>query len=190
MLIVLDQFEQWLHARDEVQSTELIQALRQCDGGNVQCLLMVRDDFWLPVSRFMRALEVLLLEGENIALVDVFDLDHAEKILTAFGQAFGRLSENADRITPGQREFLKHSIQELAEDGKVNCVRLALFAEMMKGKSWTPSVLKDVGGIEGIGETYLEETFHSTTAAPNHRYHQKAALRSAQVPASGFGDEH
>ena len=33
MLIVLDQFEQWLHASKEEENTELVQALRQCDGG-------------------------------------------------------------------------------------------------------------------------------------------------------------
>jgi len=36
VLIVLDQFEQWLHAKKEEQNTELVQALRQCDGGRVQ----------------------------------------------------------------------------------------------------------------------------------------------------------
>ncbi len=33
VLIVLDQFEQWLHARKEETNSELVQALRQCDGG-------------------------------------------------------------------------------------------------------------------------------------------------------------
>ena len=67
VLIVLDQFEQWLHARKEEENTELVQALRQCDGGRLQCIVMVRDEFWLAVSRFMRELEVRLVEGENSA---------------------------------------------------------------------------------------------------------------------------
>lgn len=33
VLIVLDQFEQWLHGKKEIESSELLQALRQCDGG-------------------------------------------------------------------------------------------------------------------------------------------------------------
>src|SRR5262249_58628657 len=32
VLIVLDQFEQWLHARKEEEGSDLVQALRQCDG--------------------------------------------------------------------------------------------------------------------------------------------------------------
>src|SRR5262249_35719059 len=57
VLVVLDQFEQWLHAKRAEENTELVQALRQCDGGRMQCVVLVRDDFWLAVSRFMKALE-------------------------------------------------------------------------------------------------------------------------------------
>lgn len=71
-LIVLDQFERWLHARTGEEDGALIQALRQCDGGRVQCLVMVRDDFWMAATRFMRALEIRLVEGHNSAAVDLF----------------------------------------------------------------------------------------------------------------------
>src|SRR5262249_36550182 len=67
VLLVLDQFEQWLHAKRSEENTELVQALRQCDGGRVQAIVMVRDDFWLAVSRFMKAMEVEILEGRNSA---------------------------------------------------------------------------------------------------------------------------
>ena len=175
VLIVLDQFEQWLHATKEEENTVLVQALRQCDGGRVQCIVMVRDDFWLAVSRFLRELEVRLLEGENSALVDLFDLNHARQVLVLFGQAFGKLPKNIGAITSQQRDFVKQSVADLAEEGKVICVRLALFAEMMKGKVWTPATLRDVGGTTGVGVTFLEETFSAPTAPPERRYHQMAA---------------
>src|SRR5262249_51825273 len=79
VLLVLDQFEQWLHAKRKEENTELVQALRQCDGGRVQCVVMVRDDFWMAATRFMRDLEIRLLEGHNSAAVDLFDADHAKK---------------------------------------------------------------------------------------------------------------
>src|SRR5207245_1090551 len=78
VLIVLDQFEQWLHARQQEQGTELVQALRQCDGVRLQCLVMVRDDFWMAATRFMRELEIRLVEGQNSAAVDLFPIRHAE----------------------------------------------------------------------------------------------------------------
>ena len=172
VFIVLDQFEQWLHAKRGKEATELVQALRQCDGEHVQCIVLVRDDFWLAVSRFMGDLQIEVLQGQNIALVDLFDLIHARNVLAAFGRAFGRLNEE---LTGDQEAFLDQAVSGLAQEGKVVCVRLALFADMMKGKPWTPATLKEVGGTEGVGVTFLEETFSAETAPPEHRYHQKAA---------------
>ncbi len=187
VLIVLDQFEQWLHSKGKEENTELVQAVRQCDGGRAQCIVMVRDDFWLGVSRFMRELEVPLVEGRNIGLVDLVDVDHAQKILRAFGRAFARLPEKESDSTTEANTFLRQAVTGLAEDGKIVCVRLALFAEMMKGKPWTPSTLVEVGGTEGVGVTFLEETFSASTASPEHRLHQKAARATlkALLPESG-----
>src|SRR5262249_7202395 len=77
VLIVLDQFEQWLHARRTEDDTDLVRALRQCDGGRVQAVVLVRDDFWMAATRFMRDLEVPLVEGHSSAAVDLFDPRHA-----------------------------------------------------------------------------------------------------------------
>ena len=187
VLLVLDQFEQWLFAKKGEQNSELVASLRHCDGGHVQALVLVRDDFWMAATRFMRGLEIRLIEGENSAAVDLFDLDHARKVLVAFGQAFGRLPEKASEASKDQKDFLKESVNGLAEEGKVISVRLALFAEMMKGKPWTPATLKEVGGTKGVGLTFLEETFGASTAPPEHRLHQKAAqaVLKALLPESG-----
>jgi serine/threonine protein kinase len=187
VLIVLDQFEQWLHANWAEEGGELVQALRQCDGGHVQCVVMVRDDFWMAATRFMREVEVRLVEGHNSAAVDLFPARHAERVLAAFGRAFGALPEKPDETTADQTEFLKQATADLAQDGKVMCVRLALFAEMMKGRSWVPGVLEQVGGTEGLGVTFLEETFSARTSPPEHRYHEKAAreVLKALLPESG-----
>ena len=187
VLIVLDQFEQWLHAKPSYENLELVEALRHCDGERVQCIVMVRDDFWMAATRFMQQLEVRLLENHNSAAVDLFPIHHAEKVLTAFGRAFGTLPEKSADTTKEQKQFIEQAVAGLADDGKVVCVRLALFAEMMKGKPWTPAALKEVGGTEGVGVTFLEETFSASTAPPDHRYHQKAAraVLKALLPDSG-----
>jgi eukaryotic-like serine/threonine-protein kinase len=184
VFVVLDQFEQWLHAKRQEENTELVKALRQCDGKRVQAVVMVRDDFWLAVSRFLAAVEVDLVAGQNIALVDLFDLRHAQKVLTAFGRAFGAL---ADKLPKDQQAFLDHAVAGLAQDGRVISVRLALFADMVKSKPWTLATLKEVGGTEGVGVTFLEETFSAPSANPKHRLHQKAAraVLKALLPEQG-----
>jgi formylglycine-generating enzyme required for sulfatase activity len=187
VLLVLDQFEQWLHACKEEENTELVQALRQCDGSRVQGVVLVRDDFWLAVSRFMTALEVELIQGTNMALVDLFDPRHARKILAAFGRAFGALPEAGQGLSGDQNAFLEQAVAGLAQGGKIVPVRLALFAEMVKGKSWSLATLKEVGGTEGVGVTFLEETFSSQAANPRHRLHQQAAraVLKALLPEAG-----
>jgi eukaryotic-like serine/threonine-protein kinase len=186
-LLVLDQFEQWLFARRSEQNTELVAALRQCDGEHVQAIVMARDDFWMAATRFMRDLEIRLVEGENSAAVDLFDLLHARRVLTAFGRAYGTLPEKSSELTADQRAFVEQSVSGLAQDGKVISVRLALFAEMVKGKPWTPATLREVGGTQGVGVTFLEETFSAQTAPPEHRLHQKAAqaVLKALLPDTG-----
>ncbi len=175
VLIVLDQFEQWLHANRSEENAELVSALRQCDGEHAQAIVMVRDDFWMAATRFMDDLEVDLLKGQNTAAVDLFDPRHARKVLMAFGTAYGSLPQRRRDISKDQDAFLDQAVAGLARDGKIISVRLALFAEMMKGKPWTMTTLRDVGGTEGVGVTFLEETFSSPQANPKHRLHEKGA---------------
>jgi hypothetical protein len=187
VLLVLDQFEQWLHAKRAEENTELVKALRQCDGERVQAIVMVRDDFWLAVNRFMADLEIELIQGSNTALIDLFDPRHARKVLAAFGTAYGSLPERTGDISKDQHAFLDQATSELAQDGKIISVRLALFAEMVKGKPWTPTTLREVGGTEGVGVTFLEETFGSPPANPKHHVHKRAAqaVLKALLPDTG-----
>ncbi|HVA49029.1 MAG TPA: SUMF1/EgtB/PvdO family nonheme iron enzyme [Pirellulales bacterium] len=184
VLLILDQFEQWLHAEND--AGELVPALRQCDGAHVQCLVLVRDDFYVAVNRFFQQLEIPIAEGHNYALVDLFDLDHAAKVLAAFGRAYGKLPLDG-KLTAPQQAFLRKAVGGLAEEGKVISIRLALFAEMMKGRPWSPESLRDVGGTQGVGLTFLEETFSVKSAPPTHRVHEQAAraVLQALLPHSG-----
>jgi eukaryotic-like serine/threonine-protein kinase len=187
LLLVLDQFEQWLHAKKGEDQSELVVAIRHCDGVHLQAVVMVRDDFWMAATRFMAELEVELLQGQNTAAVDLFDLRHARKVLMAFGTAYGNFPDRAANNSRDQHAFLDQAVTELAENGKVISVRLALFAEMVKGKAWTPATLRQVGGIKGVGITFLDETFSSPQANPKHRLHQKAAqaVLKALLPEPG-----
>ena len=113
VLVVLDQFEQWLHANKEQENTELVQALRQCDGSRLQCIVMVRDDFWMATIRFMRELEIRLVEGQNSAAVDLFLIRHAEKVLRVLlVRRFTRLAGAARARQPTKQttQFLHQAV--------------------------------------------------------------------------------
>ena len=208
-LIVIDQFEQWLHSRTFDENSELVRALRQCDGQNLQCLLLVRDDFWLALSRLMNAVEVPLRQNHNAALVDLFDPDHAQRVLLDFGIAYGKLPADFSELTESQKAFLDRSIAALRGGGKVFPVRLSLFVEMIKNQSWEVETIDRLGGIEGVGLRFLEESFSSELAPVAQRTHEPAVrgvLRvllpepnvdikgnmqseEALLEASGYGDD-
>ncbi|MBL8817932.1 MAG: SUMF1/EgtB/PvdO family nonheme iron enzyme [Planctomyces sp.] len=177
IVVIVDQFEQWLHANRAESGVELVNALRQCDGGRLQAIVMVRDDFSVAAARMMRVLDIPIVEGHNFALVDLFDVDHAESVLMKFGQALGRLSTDRDKMSIDEKRFVSDVCAGLSHDGKVVSVRLSLFAEMVKNKPWTTSTLEQVGGTQGIGVNFLEETFSSAQANPGHRLHSMAARR-------------
>ena len=150
MLLVLDQFEQWLHAKRGEENTELVAALRHCDGEHVQAVVLVRDDFWLAASRFMRDLEIRLLEGENSGARRSLRSPPCQESADGIRAGLRGVAREASAISAAiKNAFLDQSISGLAQDGKVISVRLALFAEMMKGKPWTPATLREVGGTEG-----------------------------------------
>lgn len=174
ILIVLDQFEQWLHGRVDHENSELAMALRQCDGVNLQCLILLRDDFWLAMSRFASILEVPLRQNHNVTLVDRFSQPHARRVLAEFGIAYDRIPEHSKDRTPSQKQFLDQAVKELSEDGKIVPVRLSLFVEMVKTQPWDLSTLSRLGGVRGIGTQFLEESFSSPHAPASQRIHESA----------------
>ena len=186
VVLVLDQFEQWLHSNDIDVKNQLIEALRQCDGTNVQALILARDDFWMAVSRFFQELELHLSEQTNFAAVDLFDPSHAKHVLTLFGQAYGQLNADGD-LKPDQERFLDQAIKQLCQQDKVICVRLVLFAETVKSKPWTMETLRQLGSVQQIGTLYLQQTLDSRAANPMFRMHAVAMRKVLErlLPATG-----
>mgnify|MGYP003667325577 CR=1 FL=1 len=177
VVIFIDQFEQWLFANPDGSRAALVQALRQCDGEYLQCVLMVRDDFWMGVTRLMQALDYTIAENVNATAVDLFDESHARNVLALFGAAYQKLPENREQLSPSQNEFLDQAVQYLAAGGRVICVQLALLTEMLKNRSWDHAEgLFDDGGA-GLGMRFLDETFDSELARRRTRIHAEGAHR-------------
>ncbi len=99
----------------------------------------------------------------------------------------GHCPKKLNDLSRDQQAFLDQAISGLIQDGKIVSVRLALFAEMVKGKPWTPAALREIGGAEGVGVTFLQEAFGRAQANPRHRLRQQAAqaVLKALLPESG-----
>ena len=184
MLIVLDQFEQWLHAKSGEEDTELVAALRQCDGGHVQAIVLVRDDFWSAMGRFEAQIGVVFRSDHNSYSVDLFYQAHGEKVLTAFGQYYGRVD---NPVTSDQQEFIKRAIKALALRGMILPLRLALFTLVFQSREWTTSTLEEIGGVERLEAEFFDNLFNFEYSDRKYRAHQKAAqsVLGALLPKDG-----
>lgn len=174
LVLIVDQFEQWLNVHRDEQSTDFHESLRQCDGVNLQAILLVRDDFMVGLSSFLEQVEELLLQNQNFATVEPFGVSHAQKVLAAFGRAYGAVK---DPPTPQQSEFIRLAVDELHTMGRLEPVQLTLLSEMVKDKEWSAQTLSSLGGIEGLGSAFLEERLGGISAHPFLRMNLPAVRR-------------
>ncbi|MFM8476471.1 MAG: serine/threonine protein kinase, partial [Planctomycetaceae bacterium] len=187
LLVVVDQFEQWLHANHSFPQQQLTNALAQCDGARVQVILMIREEFIPLAEQFFSQLSIPLDANHNRFRLDLFDQSHARKVLTLFGVAQGQLPESVSAHTRAQNQFLKEAVKQLSsERGEVISVHLALFVEMFGNREWTPERLREVGGVERLGVRFLEDSFRREE---NRRYSMVAqrVLRTL-LPQEGSSD--
>jgi serine/threonine protein kinase len=159
LLIVLDQFEQWLSVQSELERQPLVEALRQCDGQNVCCLLLIRDDFWMSASQFMSRLDLRVQEGINALGIPLFDRKHARKVLTGYGRALQALPSYGQSLDNSQKKFIEASVDQMADNEQVVPIHIAMFAQMLDPESWQLAELKRKGGWQGIGTRFLNKIF-------------------------------
>ena len=165
LLVVLDQVEHWLqrHGANTPDSL-LARMLSRFDGIHAQCLIVVRDDFWQDLSRVFQRHCLPLALGENARLVDLFDKKHAAQVLETYGRFWGKFPAEGS-LSVGDEKFLKNSVDSLVEsDGLIRPATIALFSEMLSRRDWTTQELKTIGGLEGLGERYLDEVSERISA--------------------------
>lgn len=187
-LLVFDQFEQWLHSRESgnLDGHELVNALRQCDGIHTQAILILRDDYWIPVSRLMNDLDSEIQTDLNARFVELFPLDHGAKVLELLGRAHGIIPEGT--LNPDTARFIQRAVELLAVDDRVAPIHLTFFVEMFKKRPWTPDELKRVGGIQGLGIAFLDQQFSQGGADPRLRLHAPAVRGIFQKLLPSEGD--
>ena len=161
ILIVLDQFEQWLQSHATDVMYELTMALRHCEAGRLQVLLLVREEYWSATQEFFRQLDIRLDTHWNDQCLQWFGKAHALKVLGYFGQSLGKLPLDVSDWSRGQLSFLEGAVEALGsrQGGKVIPVQLALFAELFRDLEWTAEELARQGGTDGIGTRYLVQIF-------------------------------
>ncbi|NNE93488.1 MAG: protein kinase, partial [Verrucomicrobiales bacterium] len=175
LLIVIDQFEQWLHQNGRAPDSDLVHALRHCDGKSVQVLLTLRDEFWMAIGELMEDIDVELLQSHNAAAIDLFDRKHARSVLEMFGRAYQRLPSASEELESDQQKFIEAALDDMEEEGKIIPLQLALFAEMAKTVEWSIGSYRKMGGSKAIGIEFLNSIFSGRNANPACRAIEKEA---------------
>jgi hypothetical protein len=189
ILIVLDQFEQWLHARGDAGGDELIKAIRQCDGQHLQCLVAVRDDFWMAVTHFMDELEVLPVPGDNTAAIDLFSKRHAKKVLAAIGQAYGALPPRIQDFSAEQQAFLESAVSELSQQGLVIPVQLAVRRDG-EGTAVDSQYAAIARRHRGSRRCFFGADVQRADGQPGAPTASAGGTADPEVPALGIGRRH
>ena len=166
LLIVIDHFEHWLQAHPQVADAELTAALRQCDGVGVQCLLLVREEFRTPAARFLKELELEGPPALRESLLDLFDIEHARRVLTAMGRSAQTLPATDEELSAEHRRFLDVAVQLLEHQGRVVPAQLAMFVDYMRDKPWTAESLSALGGPDSLAAAFLDDLLRRAVASP------------------------
>ncbi len=140
----------------------------------MQCLVLVRDDFWMALSRFLRTLEIDLSSDRNMMAVDLFNRRHARACWRRLAAAMAACPRTPMRSPTNKRSSSTRRSTDWLEDDRVICVRLALFAEMFKDRPWTPSGLRKLGGIQGVGVAFLKAKLGSEATHPVLSLHRSS----------------
>lgn len=169
VLFVFDQFEQYLINTHIDLDHVMVQAIRQCDGEKIQAIILVRDEFWTEISQFMQLMESSLLDGINASNHPLMNKVHARRVLESFGRAYEMLPAFDSELTASQRKFIETAIDGLAKDESVLCVRIAMFAEMMRTYPWETQTIIGFGGVDGAVARFLTDAFHSQNSPMSRR---------------------
>lgn len=157
VVFFLDQFEQWLQNCNKPGNSLIETFKRFGDGGYLQAVLIVRQEYSVPAEQFWQKCGVGAYGALNKHIVKLLDLTHAANALREFGKRMGK--------TPTD-EFVASAISELKnkdDDEEVIPVRLATAVFMLRNKEWTNKVERGV--FEQLGIQFLRETF----ADPQYR---------------------
>ena len=120
-------------------------------------------------------------------------IEPAKKIFDPSLGAYGRWFTGAvvntcynalDRHVAGGRA---DQVALIHDSPLTNTISKFTFAEMVKDKPWTVETLTKMGGIEGLGATFLEENLSDATPDSKRSIHQAAAraVLKALLPDAG-----
>lgn len=175
-VLILDQFDTWARSATAAQLSHCAAALRQCDGEQLQSLLVIGDDFWMQAVDFMHEVQCAVEQWKNVRAIELLDRHFARQLLVAIGRAYGALPPAPVMLSDAQEKFIDQAIDEMTCKGRLVPIQLALFAKCAKFQRWSPETLQYLGGIQGTLVCAIQDQFEGRSAPPMYRRVSRAAV--------------
>ncbi len=164
VVLLLDHFDTWARFAPASQLADCADALRHCDGENLQALLVIRVDYWTSAMEFLHKVECSIEHWKNVRAIELFDRHHARKLLETVGRACGCLPPYPEPLIQAQVAFMDAAISEMCIDGRIIPIQLAMFAKSARLHTWDAETLQALGGIQGACVGYLQDNFEGREA--------------------------
>lgn len=169
LLIVLDQFEQWLSVHGGQSNSTLGKAFQHCDGDRLQVVLIFRSDLTGEAERFMRECKSPRSDQRN-----AFSIEPLPNVLAM--NVLEHILDTAD--TPIQwpdptarRQTLEHAAKiQLGSARRTPGILpawIVMIARYLRKHADSPQQLIRLASFEEIALEHLDELFNSAVARPS-----------------------
>ena len=170
VLLVIDQLERWLLTWTGQQDDDMIVAFEQLRRPYVQAIAVVRDSVPKRARLLAEYLESQFSQAPHLHFMDLFDPEHARRVLTKFGEVYKQLPSGKEE----SNAFVKEAVESLTKEGHVLPASLSHFAWVLREKPWVLSTLEEVGGPDGVMSTLLDDIL-ATEGILEYQQDRKAA---------------
>lgn len=167
LVIVVDQFEQWLTSKSRYDS-DLVDALAHACA-EIQWLFVTRSEYWMELSEFAAEQDHPLVQERNCETIKLLDRVAGKQALVQLGIWYGGF--DGESLAPPQQKLVDHIIEELVrQDEYVNCARLSCLAQILSRRQiWTHRSFIEAGGLAEIEVEFLEHLFRGPKAPAHYK---------------------
>ncbi len=165
LLIVFDQFEQWLSVHGSRTATQLHQLLRLCDGHLLQTLLIFRSDFIDRAEKLMRDCYSNRADGSSGFSIDPLTAEEASAVLEQLLATFSNtLHRSGDADSTSTLQHARRLLSDVAGyHGGVCPAWIVMIARFLNKHATEPLLLQSQNSLSDIALSHLRELLEGSS---------------------------
>ena len=165
LLLVIDQFEQWLLRYGRDQQSELLSALQLCNGSRVQALLIFREEFLSLAWELLGRCGEQLRDGENT--FRLAPLQNSQTAALLLEHILAKSAQLPGSFTPAAQTALSKHIERILSTipgNQILPVQIVLLARYVLKHFAAPEKLAAVACFEDVMNDHIRDIFEDPHA--------------------------